>query len=569
MAEKRVIEYEAASELANDDWLLIDGVTEGTRKARPNVVTAELGAQVTNIATAVGGLTAELVDIKVGADGVTYASAGDAVRGQVIDLRKGLCDVAVSDDPIELKNRINIAEYVDNNGAAGASNSSSRSDYIPIYKGWEIKFSNVKCAATGNIFSFYTSKNESTYDPASGIAGQGTTGAPYVSGSYTAQSDGFFRLCCNNNYLSGSEFLLISPLSEKYKIIDSVENLLDNNLCYYKLGTYKQGYYDTSGIFKANNNYVAPEIFITENEKTFLFPFSEDYDLSIYTWDYSQGSYSNFEQTGWISADTTIKLTANKAMSAIIRTHGGGATPASSVTYKYYLLTATGEHEIIKTWTPKKVACIGDSLTEGVDIGTHVIKENYPYFMSKMLGCTALNYGVAGADTKEYWHDNLSTFTFDNSIDTVLIMLGTNGGGIPNTLATDVYPYTDYEDYADTYCGCYCKIIRKVIELTENRAQVILITPPYTTYSTSQLNRVKEARETILEIGLYFNIPVIDVFKECGMSFYNANIFRPHDGCHFNAKGYHRLGSYIGSKVKSLHSIWNLSDEYEDETPTN
>ncbi len=57
MAEKRIIEYEAASELANDDWLLIDGVTEGTRKARPNVVTAELGAQVTNIATAVGGLT--------------------------------------------------------------------------------------------------------------------------------------------------------------------------------------------------------------------------------------------------------------------------------------------------------------------------------------------------------------------------------------------------------------------------------------------------------------------------------------------------------------------------------
>lgn len=57
MAEKRVIEYEAASELANDDWLLIDGVTEGTRKARPSTVTAELGEQVTNIATAVSGLT--------------------------------------------------------------------------------------------------------------------------------------------------------------------------------------------------------------------------------------------------------------------------------------------------------------------------------------------------------------------------------------------------------------------------------------------------------------------------------------------------------------------------------
>jgi lysophospholipase L1-like esterase len=100
----------------------------------------------------------------------------------------------------------------------------------------------------------------------------------------------------------------------------------------------------------------------------------------------------------------------------------------------------------------------------------------------------------------------------------------------------------------------------KIIELTQNKAQVILLTPPYTTYSTQQLDRVKEARETILKIGLYYNIPVIDVFAECGMGAYNASIFRPYDGCHFNAKGYHRLGTYIGSKVKSLHSNWDLTD---------
>ena len=66
---------------------------------------------------------------------------------------------------------------------------------------------------------------------------------------------------------------------------------------------------------------------------------------------------------------------------------------------------------------------------------------------------------------------------------------------------------------------------------------------------------------------MYYNLPVIDVFAECGMGAYNASVFRPHDGCHFNAKGYHRLGTFIGSKVKSLHSVWELTDVYDDETP--
>lgn len=280
----------------------------------------------------------------------------------------------------------------------------------------------------------------------------------------------------------------------------------------------------------------------------------------------SQGNIGNWAQ------DINYTFVDGIAVSITFRKTAGAVnvTPADvnpTLKISTALSNSLISAQMLKKWKPGKVACIGDSLTKGVDVGSHVIAENYPYFMGKMLECEVLNYGVSGADTMEYWNDYLNTFTFDSTIDAVLIMLGTNGGGIPNTLATDVYPYTNYNDYANTYCGDYCKIIRKIIELTGNHAQVYLITPPYTTYSTEQLNRVKIARETIKEIGLYFNLPVIDVFAECGMGAYNADVFRPHDGCHFNAKGYHRLGTFIGSKVIAAHSEWSAADVYPDETP--
>jgi lysophospholipase L1-like esterase len=223
--------------------------------------------------------------------------------------------------------------------------------------------------------------------------------------------------------------------------------------------------------------------------------------------------------------------------------------------------------------TGLKICCIGDSLTEGVDGETpyppHVIAENYPYFMGKYLNATTLNYGKAGTSPNTWWA-NLSSygFTFDSSIDVVLIMFGTNGNLNTNTLATDVEPYNDWHDYANTGVGCYCKIIEYLMEQTQNHAQIILCTAPFNHYDENDYyQRAKKSVDTTKAIAERYLLPVIDVYYKSGLNDFNGDVFRPHDNMHFSAKGYHRLGTFIGSQTKAYLSRFSLDDEYNDELP--
>lgn len=213
----------------------------------------------------------------------------------------------------------------------------------------------------------------------------------------------------------------------------------------------------------------------------------------------------------------------------------------------------------------KKICVIGDSLTQGVDFYKHVIGESYPFWLSRFLGSEVLNYGQMGRTVQTWWNNYKSFYSYDESIDIVLIMFGTNGGLTENTLSTDVEPYTNYNDYADTNCGDYCKLIEYIMEQTRNHAQIILLTPPYSSYSDEQTNIVIETEPVVRAIAKRYNLPVIDVLNESGMGKFNTSEFRPHDGCHFNAKGYHRLGTFIGSHVKSMLSTWSVNDNYSDE----
>lgn len=211
---------------------------------------------------------------------------------------------------------------------------------------------------------------------------------------------------------------------------------------------------------------------------------------------------------------------------------------------------------------------IGDSLTRGViNSSVDIIKESYPYWVGKILSSEVHNCGYPGGQPQTWWARKHLYDQPDPTTDIALIMFGTNGGLDVNTLATDVEPYSDYNDYADTGCGCMCKIIEWIMEETSNHAQIILLTPPMNWLNSgteaqkqAKFNTAMNTVPVMYAIAQRYGLPVIDVFYECGMNKFNGTEFRPDDGLHFSATGYHKLGSFIAHKIASMYSTFTIGE---------
>ena len=204
----------------------------------------------------------------------------------------------------------------------------------------------------------------------------------------------------------------------------------------------------------------------------------------------------------------------------------------------------------------ERVLCIGDSLTFGGTSLTSSTDKNYPYYLEKHMNCITYNHGRSGETAQTWWNKWRTLVNYNIKYDIVLIMLGTNGG-LTDTLNTDVEPYDDYNSYADTTTGCYCKIIEEVMKNTNYNAQIFLIIPPYHHYSDEKFEQLQNARNVIPKIAERYCLPVIDAYRDSGMNKFNGHIYRAIDNLHFNedGRGFEKLATLFASQIKAKRSF--------------
>lgn len=152
-----------------------------------------------------------------------------------------------------------------------------------------------------------------------------------------------------------------------------------------------------------------------------------------------------------------------------------------------------------------KILCIGDSLTRGAYYSPEnngaSIKENYPYYLSKLSQLETTNAGHSGYSASTWYEEKRSLYDIA-SYDTFIIWLGTNNG-YTDTLEEDTN-FDSYHDYALTETGYYCKIIENIKELRPN-ANIFICKIFASKGDVDTSNLVLD------KIALKYNLPILDM----------------------------------------------------------
>ncbi len=205
----------------------------------------------------------------------------------------------------------------------------------------------------------------------------------------------------------------------------------------------------------------------------------------------------------------------------------------------------------------KKIACLGDSITEGVDD-----ERRYVYHLAQLSGARVDNFGVSATriatrlvpHETPSWNDSflLRAERMTDDYDVIIIFGGTNDYARANpTPLGDM----DSED-EHTFYGALKLLYKKVIK-AHPEATVVAVTPlhrekekDYGLEGLELLDYVKAVRE----VASLYSIPVIDLWNTAGIQAQDKEVMAVYlrDGLHPTAFGAKRIADRIYAFLKGL-----------------
>ena len=234
----------------------------------------------------------------------------------------------------------------------------------------------------------------------------------------------------------------------------------------------------------------------------------------------------------------------------------------------------------IEAWRGRRVAFIGDSITEGVGSD-----KAYHQYLSEWLGIEALKYGVNGAQT-DFMLDLARRLEKEHpEVDAVFVFGGTNdfNHGLPmGEFFTTRYDTVNHNGESavrlrrelvlddKSFCG---RLNRLLGELKRGfpRAQVVVMTPihrgfavfsetnvqPEELWANAQGLFIEDYAEAVRRAARVWSAPLIDLYRDSGLLpalgesapfFHDAAT----DNLHPNARGHERIARVIAAALNAI-----------------
>ena len=211
----------------------------------------------------------------------------------------------------------------------------------------------------------------------------------------------------------------------------------------------------------------------------------------------------------------------------------------------------------------KKVAFLGDSITEGV--GVSELCYSYPRVFEKLANCEVFVDGISGSrialqkdgdmGIRSNKHFVMRAPLLPADADIIVVFGGTNDFGHGNA------PFGEFADRGiDTFCGAMHTLCQTLME-THPKATVIVMTPLHRTTEDYEVNEIGLPRKKLLtyvemirRVCEYYAIPVLDLYKLSGMQpavQSNRELYMP-DGLHPSNAGAEKIAKLLYQFIVNL-----------------
>lgn len=532
------------------DYFATDNGTD-TSKISATDLYAPLNARIDNIIAGPAPSAEEIIDARVGANGVTYSSLGDAIRGQFLEIDG---DIGVAFPTYSsISGKYIGSDSVEKNGA-----NFSRSYPIAVTKGSVIEFT-----ATGynaNVAMIATSDSGGTSFQAK-VKSVDSNEHTY---EYVVEDDGFIVV----SYLtSRTHHLVLKSVTSNAGLNNRVNILETSGAAYlsYEAETTiyvedtpvviaQTGRYITnSGDYASNVSFNLSEVLSLVKGQSIIFN-SKGYLQSVAVLARMNEDSTYTPLVLSIDSDEhRYVYTAPTNMNVVISTHKTVSPRYSIISSKLGKLENRIEGKDFVAFATMGV--LGDSLASGAsNYGESGAEDRKVYSWGKYIqrehGISVDLFSSGGATTRSWLIQPYGLTALQNAdiLDCYVIGLGVNDayslGSAYLGSISDVHVGNEGAN-ADTYYGNYSKIIA-AIKAKSPRAKIICLTNPRGTTGTAA--NYNEAVRTI--VPLYTNTYLVDLVTD---SFYTSADFRDTwYGAHSTALGYKLIARNLYNHISDL-----------------